>query len=87
MAEAEQMYGSMEEALANLASRGEQEHSFTRLSPASEHVAFAVGLGADGAVNTEVVSEPFRTEELSDGGDFRGLEFTEPVITTARTLP
>ncbi len=75
MAEAEQMYGSMEEALANLASRGEQEHSFTRLSPASEHVAFAVGLGADGAVNTEVVSEPFRTEELSDAVTFE-VEFT-----------
>ena len=65
MAEAEQMYGSMEEALANLASRGEQEHSFTRLSPASEHVAFAVP-SDDEFPYYCTIRPAFQYDELSD---------------------
>ena len=75
MKEAEQLYGSMEEALANLASQGKQNHSFARLAPATEHVAFAVGLDGAGAVNTEAVSRSFRTEELSEAAIFE-VEFT-----------
>ena len=73
MKEAEQLYGSMEEALANLASQGKQNHSFARLAPATEHVAFAVGLDGAGAVNTEAVSRSFRTEELSEAAIYRLL--------------
>ncbi|HIW97215.1 MAG TPA: BACON domain-containing protein [Candidatus Tidjanibacter gallistercoris] len=75
MQEAEKMYGSIGEALANLASTGEQEHTFTRLVSDTEYVAFAAGLGADGAVNTEIASEPFRTAALSDAVTF-DVEFT-----------
>lgn len=76
MNEAESMYGSMEEAVAQLSSTGIVEYEFTRLVPDRDYVAFAAGLGSDGKVNTDIVQTSFHTEQGATGVSFN-VYFTE----------
>lgn len=75
MKEAVSSFGSVEEAMKKLCTKGESSHSFSRLNSDTDYVAFAAGLNAQGVVNTEIKSVSFRTAALAQGLSFK-IEFS-----------
>lgn len=75
MNEAVKSFGSVEEAMKKLCTKGESSYSFSRLNSDTDYVVFAAGLNAQGVVNTEIKSVPFRTAALAQGLSFE-IEFS-----------